>query len=250
MILWLIRECGETTMHCLRYAKAPFAMPRTARSMRRSHFITSRAAFTLIEMLVVIGVIATLLGIMLPSLSAVRRAAESTACESQLRQLFVGLESYRRLTKDLIPMCDFLPAVTSNGPVGGLPALLDGFIDIDCKCWLCPADMDEDESLSTGTSYFYVPGLLRYSPQIQIQAAQLAFLLSQDASLSPRLRERRRVEAEAKLVTSFYMSSPRTFALITDSQDRHVVGDRVPRNGVYLDGSVRAVEIEEDVAQD
>ncbi|MSR42211.1 MAG: type II secretion system protein [Phycisphaerales bacterium] len=211
---------------------------------------SSRRAFTLIELLVVIGVITTLLAIMLPSLSAVRREAESAACASQLRQLFVGLESYRRLTRDLIPICDFLPAATPAGPVGGLPALLDGFIDIDCKCWRCPADMDEDESLSTGTSYFYVPGLLRYSPQIQMQAAQLAFLLSQDATMSARLRERRRVEAEGKLVTSFYISNPRAFALITDSQDRHKIGDRVPRNGVYLDGSVRAVEIEPDVAQD
>ncbi len=212
--------------------------------------LRSRRAFTLIEMLVVIAVISTLLGIMLPSLAAMRRESDSAACASQLRQVFVGLESYRRLTKDLIPLCDFLPAATPEGPVGGLPELLDGFIDRDCKCWLCPADMDEDESIATGTSYFYVPGLLRYSPQIQLQAAQLAFLLSQDASMSARLRERRRVEAEAKLVTSFYLASPRTFALITDSQDRHAIGDRVPRNGVYLDGSVRAVAAEPEVAQD
>ncbi len=209
-----------------------------------------RRAFTLIEMLVVIAIISTLLGILLPSLSAVRREADSAACASQLRQVFVGLESYRRLTKELIPICDFLPAATPEGPVGGLPELLDGFIDRDCKCWFCPGDMDEDESMSTGTSYFYVPGLLRYSPQIQLQSAQLAFLLSQDASMSARMRERRRVEAEAKLVTSFYLSNPKSFALITDSQDRHAIGDRVPRNGVYLDGSVRAVTVETEVAQD
>ena len=51
-------------------------------------------AFTLIEMLVVIAIIATLAALLLPSLGASREHARRTACRGNLHELGIGLESY------------------------------------------------------------------------------------------------------------------------------------------------------------
>ena len=56
--------------------------------------LRSRRAFTLVEMLVVIGIIAVLAAILFPVFSSVRIKARQTACIGQLQQLITALKQY------------------------------------------------------------------------------------------------------------------------------------------------------------
>ena len=53
-----------------------------------------RSAFTLVELLVVVSVIALLVGILLPALGSARRAGRAAACLSNLRQTTLALLTY------------------------------------------------------------------------------------------------------------------------------------------------------------
>jgi prepilin-type N-terminal cleavage/methylation domain-containing protein len=76
----------------------------------------ARTGFTLLELLVVIGIIGVLVALLLPALSAARRAAANTVCEAQLRQLASATVMYLNEHRHY-PDADAIPAFAGEAPV-------------------------------------------------------------------------------------------------------------------------------------
>ena len=76
-------------------ASSPRRNPRVSR--------TSASAFTLVELLVVIGIIAVLISILLPALSMARQEALSVQCTSNLRQLTTASMMYANDNRGYFP---------------------------------------------------------------------------------------------------------------------------------------------------
>jgi prepilin-type N-terminal cleavage/methylation domain-containing protein/prepilin-type processing-associated H-X9-DG protein len=79
-----------------------------------------RRAFTLVELLVVIGIIALLISILMPALSKARAQSLQVACASNLRQMGIAMVMYSNETKYL-PGCQ---AFNSSGPFAIWPTRL------------------------------------------------------------------------------------------------------------------------------
>ena len=102
----------------------------------------SRGAFTLVELLVVIGIISILVGILLPAMSRAREAANKTKCLANLRTLGQASVMYANVSKGWLPNMN--PANTVNDAAATAEVLIA--LNRDhiraAATFHCPSDQD------------------------------------------------------------------------------------------------------------
>ncbi len=107
---------------------------------------TSRRGFTLVELLVVIGIIALLIGILMPALGSARSESRATACLSNLRQIGMGTVMYVNDYKAF-------PGFPPDRKEALYPYIQQGKnnSDLDYKqVWHCPANLNPETEAGYG----------------------------------------------------------------------------------------------------
>jgi prepilin-type N-terminal cleavage/methylation domain-containing protein/prepilin-type processing-associated H-X9-DG protein len=113
---------------------------------------TCSRAFTLVELLVVIGIIALLIAILLPTLGRAREQAKTTQCLSNLRQIGIGFQMYAADHKGAI-----VPAWIDDAGKGSAGLESYATMLIGLKYLPAPEQQDFDEPTSQGDSVFRCP---------------------------------------------------------------------------------------------
>ncbi len=165
--------------------------------------LSFRRAFTLVELLIVIAIIAILAALLLPALASAKEKSKRIACISNLRQLGIAIHTYASDWNGKIPYgpkappfsnpSDFYPstgAPTSlislqDGDLVGLGLLLNPYLSFQSKVLFCPSSdqpFDSDAELGkvglyqAQSSYYYRHGgntLLHDTPAFTDSPAHL-----------------------------------------------------------------------------
>ena len=105
----------------------------------------NRRAFTLLELLIVIVIIAGLVALLMPAMAKARTRGRLTACATNLRQIGLGFRSYLQDNNDIFPYASFMPSVSPSPlPLEAQPLYISEVMEKHVggtdKVFACPQD--------------------------------------------------------------------------------------------------------------
>jgi len=125
-------------------------------------------AFSLVELIVTISIIAVLMGLLLPVVPRLRDTARKTACAANYHGIAQGFQMYRDQHEDKFPEARYMPPPGLSGDEDPpLRVAMESYIEAQ-DAWRCPGDpivFDFPTEASagpqshTGMSYTYNVGL-------------------------------------------------------------------------------------------
>jgi prepilin-type N-terminal cleavage/methylation domain-containing protein len=135
----------------------------------------NRQGLTVVELLVVLAILATLIGVSVPAVLSMRERARETTCKNNVYQLNLALAEYanahKKLPQPAAPgaiggwMVEVLPFVEQQNlqdaiPMGSPVAEADPSLFLPPAIFLCPVRSSLDESSGAGVTpghYVFVP---------------------------------------------------------------------------------------------
>jgi prepilin-type N-terminal cleavage/methylation domain-containing protein len=186
-------------------------------------------AFSLLELLVVIGIIVILAALLLPALSRAKTKARNIACINQLKQLGVAARLYAEDNSSRLPAAELLPSNPTD-PQHPLPRINDVLApyvskvvntNVSAPVFKCPSDKDwffEAE----GSSYQWNAGLNGHRIDFGESGRFQAVIVSNGVTILQTNGD----------ITRAAESTP----LMLDYDDFHPRSPKSGKNVVYMDG--------------
>lgn len=196
----------------------------------RNPAVRRYSAFTLVELLVVIGIIALLISILLPSLNKARQSASNLQCMSNLRQIGLGMSLYVQENKGWIPRYNDFSARPA-----WYHKLIDTGVIGEGKVLMCP-DRTEERIVAPATTEL----------ESMLQEGTISYGINMNYAYAPPVKINQIVNATQKImaVDAFFTPEDPKGSYYVFDYPRSAGGQAMPRhpnrgaNVLWVDGHV------------